>query len=525
LPKGTANKLQGEHMANCHEEEPDSQARLQNDFGRALYQGFYEVIVAYIVNTDKEKGDDISYQIVAVLANVARSIFHIFWHTQEQSFFMYTASERVYLPVDREQLINNGFAIFTRAHEAVLVAKNAKWSLIMAEKTFRAAFKEGLRAYRGETNGISERNLLLFQNNTVDLNALYSADNLAPDGKLFSGRVPDHTFFHTHTLNASLVPVMDRPPLWERACILMGFDSPEMMSAMEDILLYLLSPSLGREEMFYLYGKGSNGKSVLIKFLTAVIGTRHTASVSLDELQDSSFAWHILMGKRLNLPSESGTAYVESEKLKAALTGDQITINRKNKDYVSVTLAVKFVFAMNRQPVFSERTHAIYRRFRMVVFNREVEEHEKIADFHNVLLDHRDEIVSWCLINHLRRYGKFTPKFDLPEIFETWRQDALQGEADPIVLFVEECLVFIDDPSIEVDIAQVRLAFKTFCQGNSIDTRKWSDVVIGRKLSDEFGLIAKHNPAARHAARGSQKKTRHNQQKRVYEGLRLLIGG
>ncbi len=506
------------------EEESDSVSRLTAAFGKELYNGFYAAIAEFIDCTDKNKMEEFFYKIIAVLANVARNLFHVFWHTAEQSFYMYSSADRVYLPVDRVQLANNAFAIFTRSHEAVLTDKDAPWTLIMMEKDFRAAFKEGLKPFRGETNGTQERNLFLFQNNTVRLDCTYAVDDITQNGKLFSGQAPDHTLFHTHTLNASLIPVLERPSVWERACILMGFAAEEMMEAIEDILLYLLSPSLEREEMFYLYGKGSNGKSVLIKFLAGIIGARHTASVSLDELQDSSFAWHILMGKRLNLPSESGTAYVESEKLKAALTGDQITINRKNKDYVSVTLAVKFVFAMNRAPIFSERTHAIYRRFRMIVFSREVEEHEKVLDFHQVLLDNRDAIVSWCLINHLRRYGKFTPKFNLPEIFEVWREEALQGEADPIVLFTEECLEFIDDTSFEVDIAQVRMAFKTYCVGQNMDVRKWSDVVIGRKFSDEFGLIAKRNLAARHAAKGSQKKTRKNKQVRVYEGLRLMIG-
>ena len=516
--------MSADETRTSSEEESDSVSRLTTDFGKELSKGFYAAIAELLESSDKNKLEEFFFKIIAVLANVARNFFHIYWHTQEQSFYMYSSAERVYLPVDRVQLANNAFAIFTRAHEAVLADENAPWSLIMTEKNFRSAFKEGLKPFRGETNGSQERNLLLFQNNTVQLDYAYTNEDITPDGKLFSGNAPDHTLFHTHTLNASLSPISERPTVWEKACILMGFATQEMMEAIEDILIYLLSPSLEREEMFYLYGKGSNGKSVLIKFLAGIIGARHTASVSLDELQDSSFAWHILMGKRLNLPSESGTAYVESEKLKAALTGDQITINRKNKDYVSVTLAVKFVFAMNRAPVFSERTHAIYRRFRMVVFSREVEEHEKILDFHQVLLDNRDSIVSWCLINHLRRYGKFTPKFSLPEIFEVWREEALRGEADPIVLFTEECLDFIDDVSFEVDIAQVRMAFKTYCAGQSMDVKKWSDVVIGRKFSDEFGLIAKRNPAARHAAKGSQKKTRKNKQVRVYEGLRLMIG-
>ncbi len=497
--------------------------RLVADFGQSLYQKFYKIIEMYGYSDDPKDISKIPDQIITKVAEITRESFHTIWHVLEQQFYMYSVQEKVYVPIERDQLMHNAFAVFTKAQEDVIVSINKPWVLVIKESSFRKSFLEGLRAYRGETDGKQEANFLMFLNNTVKLNVQYSPEDIAPGGKLFSGNVPDYKEFHTHTLNAVLIPVFERPSIWGNACRLMGFDTPEMMNAIEDILLYLLSPSLVREEMFYWYGRGSNGKSVIIKFITRVVGARHTASVSLDDLQDSSFAWHALLGKRLNLPSESGSsAYVESEKLKAVITGDQITINRKNKDHISVVLAVKFVFAMNRQPVFSERTHAIYRRFRMVVFDREVADHEKITDFHEVLLQHRDEIVSWWLINHLRRYGQFNPKFELPEIFETWRQDALRGEGDPIVLFTEECLQFVNDPTLEVDIQAVRNAFKAYCIKNGVDTRKWGDTVIGRKFSDEFGLISKHNPNACHAAKGSVKVTRNNTQKRVYQGLRLI---
>lgn len=501
----------------------DSLDLLIEEFGKRLHKRFAAVIEEYGYADDSGKRKELSGQIIASVADIVRSTFYTFWHTREQAYYMFSDREKVYLCVEREKLINNAFAIFTRAHEEVIARIGKPWTHLLRENEFCKSFKEGFRPYQGETNGEDETKFLMFQNSKVCLDAQYSHADIAQGGKLFTGQAPDHAVFHTHTLNASLVPVTKRPVIWENACKLMGFDNDEMMNAIEDILLYLLTPSLEREEMFYWYGRGSNGKSVLIKFLTGVVGARHTASVSLDDLQDSSFAWHALLGKRLNLPSESGSsAYVESEKLKAVITGDQITINRKNRDHISVVLTVKFVFAMNRQPVFSERTHAIYRRFRMVVFNREVADHEKIPDFHEVLLQHRNEIVSWWLINHLQRYGGFTAKFTLPEVFETWRNEALRGEADPLVLFVEECLQFVDNPSFEVDIQAVRNAFKEYCTRNIIDVRRWSDVVIGRKLIDEFNLLSKHNPAALHAAKGSVKVTRCNTQKRIYQGLRLI---
>ena len=493
------------------------------DFGESLYQGFFQTIKVCGYSGDPKAIQQIPHQITEIVAASGRNVFHTYWHVLEQSFYMYSNREKIYLSIERDEIMRNSFALFTKAHEDVIAAIGKPWLFLIKESEFRKYFIEGLRAYRGETNGKQESTFLMFLNDTVKLDIPYLPEDVVSGGKLFSGNAPDHTQFHTHTLNVSLTPVSARPPLWDNACKLMGFGTPEMMDAIEDILLYLLSPSLIREEMFYWYGRGSNGKSVLIKFLTAVIGARHTASVSLDDLQDSSFAWHALLGKRLNLPSESGSsAYVESEKLKAVITGDQITINRKNKDHISVILPVKFVFAMNRKPVFSERTHAIYRRFRMVVFDREVTENEKITDFHEVLLRSRDEIVSWWLINHLQRYGQFKPKFDLPEIFETWRQDALRGECDPIVLFTEECLQFVNDRSIEAYIEDVRSAFKAYCAKNGIDIHKLNDNVIGRKFSDEFGLASKHDPCACHAAEGSDKVTRNGLQKRIYRGLRIV---
>ena len=495
---------------------------LTQQFSESLRLGIEDVIRTYGYSDDEQTRKLFDTNMTKSISLLIRSRFPMIFHSTEKSYYMYSATEKVFLEVVRDSLVESGFAFIEQAQFAVEKESGKPWQFLMNESKLRKLIKEGLRPSLGVTDGLQERNLLVFKNAVVDMSKNYR--NVPEGQRLLDCPAPNGSIFNTQTLAAELVAVESRPPVWEQALILMGFDSPAMMNAIEDILIYLLSPSKSREEMFYWYGKGSNGKSVLIKFLIEVVGRRHVASISLDDLQGSGgFAWEGLIGKRLNLPAESGSSgFMDSEKLKAIITDDTISINRKNRPYIDVVLPIKFVFAANRMPVFTEKTHAMYRRFRLVRFDRAVEDHEKIQDFHEVLLAQRNEIVSWWLVNHLHRHGKFNPKFQLPEIFETWRIEAMRSEGDPVSAFVEDCMIFVDDRDTVVKSADLVKAFKDYCKEQNISIQKWGDTVICRKLNDDFELVKKSNPLATLAAEGSDVINRQYKRERYYRGVRLI---
>lgn len=495
---------------------------LTQHFSEQMRQSIEAVIRSVGYSDDDQTREQLPMCITKTISMLIRELFPMVYHSVEKTYYMYSSQEKVFLEVSRDSLIESGFAYIDQAQVRIEKELGKSWQFLMKEAKLRSQIKEGLRPCLGATDGMQEKNLLVFKNAVVDLTRNYS--QAAEGEKLLNCPPPDGSIFNTQTLSAEFVPVESRPPVWEQALKLMGFDTPEMMDAIEDILLYLLTPSKGREELFYWFGKGSNGKSVLIKFLIEVVGRRHVASISLDDLQGSGgFAWEGLVGKRLNLPAESGSSgFMDSEKMKAIITDDSIAINRKNRPFIDVVLPIKFVFAANRLPVFSEKTHAMYRRFRLVRFDRVVEEHEKIQDFHEVLLAQRNEIISWWLLNHLFRHGKFNPKFELPKIFETWRIEALRSEGDPISAFVEDCLSFVNNKEAMVSSADLVKAFKDYCKEQNIGIQKWGDTVICRKLSDDFELVRKTNPAATHAAEGSVVVNRQNKRSRYYRGLRLI---
>ncbi|MBV5337740.1 MAG: hypothetical protein J0653_07345, partial [Deltaproteobacteria bacterium] len=381
---------------------------LTQRFGAEFSRTVKTAIELFGYSEDAEKRKAFPLEITKSISQLMRANFPMIYHGPESAYYLYSQSEKVFLEINRERLVESGLAYFEHSHVTLEAELGKPWQLLIKEAALRKCIQEGIKPNLGVTNGEQERNILAFKNAIVNLKTIY-AD--MPEGqKLLNCSAPDGTVFNTHTIDANLVAVHTRPEVWATALRLMGFETEEMMAAVEDLLLYQITPSLAREEMNYWYGKGSNGKSVLIKFLRGVVGERHVGSVSLDELQSNSFAWEGLFGKRLNLPAESGSSgFMDSEKLKAVLTGDAIAVNRKNRPIISVVLPVKFVFAANRLPVFAEKTHAMYRRFRLLRFDRTVKDSEKIEDFHDVLLAARDEIVSWWLVNHLSRYGKFNP--------------------------------------------------------------------------------------------------------------------
>lgn len=495
---------------------------LRQSFNAAIRPVIKDVIVEYGYAEDSKMQDQLPDQLADKISALVCVDFPLIYHSEEQAYYMYSRPERVFLDINRDVLVETGFAFFAQAQKE-LQQEGKPFRVLMQERKIKASLKEGLRPYLGETNGRAEHDLLVFRNKIISLKKDYTSDLQSVNG-FEDCAAPDGTVFNTQTLNADFVAVSERPRIWEQALLSMGFDTPDMMEAVEDILLYLMSPSLAREEMFYFYGIGSNGKSVLIKFLMEVVGRRHVAAVSLDDLQKSDFAWEPLINKRLNLPAESGSSgFMDSEKLKAVITGDAIAINRKNRPIVSVVLPIKFVFAANRLPVFAEKTHAMYRRFCLLRFDKIIDGSEQIQDFHKMLLDQRNEIASWWLISHLRRNGAFNPKFKLPEIFETWRLDAMQGEGDVVSMFIQAQVVFTGDLEDIVTTADLIKAFKAFCREEDISsTSRWGENIYGRKLHEGFVLEAKRSPNAKLAAEGSAPITRNGKTQRYYRGLSVI---
>ena len=118
-------------------------------------------------------------------------------------------------------------------------------------------------------------------------------------------------------------------------------------------------------------GEGANGKSTLLSALTAFLGRRNVAGVSLHKLESDRFSGARLVGKLANIcPDLPSTHLAGTSVFKAIVDGegDPVSAERKFKDAFDYLPFCRLVFSANTYPQSSDNTHAFFRRWTVYPF-------------------------------------------------------------------------------------------------------------------------------------------------------------
>lgn len=150
-------------------------------------------------------------------------------------------------------------------------------------------------------------------------------------------------------------------------------------------MMGLMMADTGRLEVFFqLYGKGSNGKTVLLEIIEALVGRQNVSQVALEFLAPGTrFQSFPLVNAKVNVSGELRTdtggatlAAIEGE-FKNASSGGTIEVERKGVDKTFERCRARFVMAANSLPTFVDRTDGIWRRLRILPFEVEIPDGEK----------------------------------------------------------------------------------------------------------------------------------------------------
>ncbi len=78
----------------------------------------------------------------------------------------------------------------------------------------------------------------------------------------------------------------------------------ERIAVLQEIIGYLLTAFTIIHKVFFFYGEGSNGKSVLLEIITMLVGRDNISNLTLQDLDDS-FNRAVLIGKTVNITTEN----------------------------------------------------------------------------------------------------------------------------------------------------------------------------------------------------------------------------
>ena len=126
---------------------------------------------------------------------------------------------------------------------------------------------------------------------------------------------------------------------------------------------YTLIPDYSIPVVLMLLGEGANGKTQLLRLLARFIGKTNYTSISLQDIEDDSFAVANLENKLLNIQGDLSSKWLSGVGMLKKLSGqDPIYANRKHRDPIQFDNFARLVFASNKPPEIEEDTLAIWRR-------------------------------------------------------------------------------------------------------------------------------------------------------------------
>ena len=158
----------------------------------------------------------------------------------------------------------------------------------------------------------------------------------------------------------------------------------------KEILYNIITPkSKPLFHIFYDDGVGGTGKSTLLEVLTKIAGENFTSNVLLDQF-GNRFIFANMLGKYLNIGDDNGKndELQNVGTLKSIITGNRVTIDRKNIAPIEVRIFAKQLFATNILPYIDFTDGGIMRRLNIVSMNKVIPKDMKLCSLDEEEISH-----------------------------------------------------------------------------------------------------------------------------------------
>lgn len=254
----------------------------------------------------------------------------------------------------------------------------------------------------------------------------------------------------------------------------------ELVPLVQQMIGYSMTMLTDAQMSFIIKGVACSGKSTLIKILEGIAGKNNVSNIPLQSLGDR-FKTSELYGKILNtfsdLPSK---AMEDSGVFKAIVGSDSIVAEKKNKPPFSFRPFAKIVYSTNELPPQVDRTNGVFRRLKIISFNKAIPQNRINTRLAEELLEEKNGIFSWGM-EGLKRLIANHFHFD-----DTASSDA---EVDRYRISCNSTLAFIQDECIFEQGCTTRSmalyeAYKEYCNRNGL--RAMAQNTFSNELESNF---------------------------------------
>ncbi len=155
-------------------------------------------------------------------------------------------------------------------------------------------------------------------------------------------------------------------PTWKRCLEQWISDSGSAREA-QKFAGYCLTRETRYEKMLILFGPGGDGKSTFMNILRALVGENNCSHIPMGRLEDQ-FYLSRLVDKLINMSTEIESKAMQSQEIKAIVSGDPISASFKNQTPFDFVPFCKLVYSTNRLPKILDNSDGFFRKIMIIRF-------------------------------------------------------------------------------------------------------------------------------------------------------------
>jgi putative DNA primase/helicase len=257
---------------------------------------------------------------------------------------------------------------------------------------------------------------------------------------LHTGEMRPHNPTDYITKLTGVSPDLAMPtPIWDAFLERITNGDTELIEYLQRMAGYCLTGTTNEHALFFLWGKGANGKSTFLKALITILGDYHQAT-PIETFTASNQDRHPteladLHSARMvtSVETEEGRRWAES-RIKQLTGGDQVKARFMRQDFFKFMPQFKLVIAGNHKPGLRSVDEAIRRRVNLVPFAVTIPPGERDIAFNEKLEPELPGVLAWMI----RGCAAWQEERLNPPSSVTEATDNYLAEEDAIAAWMEE---------------------------------------------------------------------------------------
>ena len=318
---------------------------------------------------------------------------------------------------------------------------------------------------------------------------------------LTTGKTRPRSISDYFTWECDVKPVTKYSEFFLNAISTIMCNDTDRINYLKKVLGYCLTGSIEAQSYFIWYGKGSNGKSLILNLLSALLGKACkpvAKGVIVNCGRKAEAGTEILSLKDLRVGTFSETCRMEALNegtLKTLSGGDKITARGLYKDPVEFKVFLKLIICTNHKPEFDGSDQGTTRRIKLLPFeakftrdtpNPKKNEYPIIENLETILIEkHLDEFFSWCLEGCKLWFDDKGFKI-IPDEIQNHQNKYIKEQNSFASWFAESVIPF---EGRNLDRAYAHKNYEMYCGDQGMKPQNKKDFL--EKLTDELGAAKK----------------------------------